>query len=123
MEDEPGVRRLFEAVLAEDGYHVHSVAAGRHALRLVRDVSFDLVIVDMSLPDLDGPDVIREILAEFPYIRVVAVSGAMEGHMRALAYRAGALSVFQKPITPSNLRKAIYVALDSSGSWLGNAAD
>lgn len=119
VEDEAPVRRLFESVLLEDGYHVQSVATGRHALLVLRDVAIDLVIVDMSLPDRDGPDVIRDMLAEFPYIRALAASGAMQGRMRDLAQGAGAIGVFQKPISPRDLRHKVYAALDPSYSWRG----
>ena len=119
IEDEIHVRRLFERVLSEDGYHVTSVGTGRHALFVLRDVAFDVVIVDMSLPDLDGPEIIREILAEFPYIKAVAASGAMEPTLENLARLAGATQVFHKPITPDNLRGTVYAALDPSYSWRG----
>jgi two-component system, OmpR family, KDP operon response regulator KdpE len=121
VEDDASVRKYFEKVLSEDGYCITSVATGRHGLLVARDTAFDLVIVDMSLPDLDGPHVIREIIADFPDIKAIATSGAMEEQMRSLARVAGAVSVFQKPITPRNLRNAVYVALDPSYSWRGTA--
>lgn len=117
------MRRLFEHVLAEDGYYVKSVARGRHALHLLQDVNFDLVIIDMSLPDVDGPEVIREIAAEYPHVIVLASSGAMESHMQTLARSAGASMVFLKPILAEELRKVVYAALDPSYSWRGRGAD
>ena len=123
VEDESGVRRLFEQVLSEDGYLVTSVATGRHALLVSRDVVFDLAIVDMSLPDLEGPDVIRRILEEAPHIKAIAVSGLMEGPMRTLAALAGAIAVFQKPITPKTLREGIFAVLDPSLSWRAKGAN
>jgi len=77
--------------------------------------------VDMSLPDLAGSDVIREVLAEFPHVKAIAMSGVMEGQMRDLASRAGALAVFQKPITPRALRETVFAALDPSFAWKGRA--
>jgi CheY-like chemotaxis protein len=122
VEDEAAVRRLFEQVLSEDGYLVTAVATGRHALLVTRDFAFDLVIVDMSLPDLAGPEVIRQIVEEIPHIKAIAVSGLMEGAMRNLAQTAGALAVFQKPITPRALRDTVFAALDPSYSWRSNRA-
>lgn len=122
VEDDASVRRLFEHVLSEDGYYVTSVGTGRHALLVLRDVAFDAVIVDMSLPDLDGPEVLREIASEFPHIKAVAISGAMERHMQHEARVAGAVASFQKPITPKNLRNVVYTVLDPSYSWRGKGA-
>jgi hypothetical protein len=45
---------FFERVLSADGYYVTDVATGRHALRCLRDTAFDLIVIDMSLPDIDG---------------------------------------------------------------------
>jgi CheY-like chemotaxis protein len=117
VEDEPAVRALFERILSEDGYDVRAVATGRHALLLLRDITVDVVIVDMSLPDRDGPDVIREMLSEFPYIKAVAASGAMEEPMRAIVRLAGAVNIIRKPTSARALRDAVYSALDPSLSW------
>lgn len=123
VEGEPGVRRIFVNVLAEDGYYVTAVATGRHALLVLRDTAFDLVIVDMSLPDLDGPAVIKEIATDYPHIKTLGSSGAMDSHMSALAHAAGAVTVFQKPIPPDKLRSVVYGALDPSYSWRGLGID
>ena len=123
VEDDASVRRLFERVLSEDGYHVISVATGRHALLILRDAAFDMVIVDMSLPDLAGPDVIEQIVTEYPHIKAVAASGAMEQHMQRLARRAGAGWVVRKPISPAQLRISIYAALDPTCSWRSGGGD
>lgn len=114
VEDEDPVRRLFEQILSEDGYYVTAVATGRHALQVVRDTTFDVAIVDMGLPDGDGPDLVRNIVSEFPHIHAVALSGEMGTGMSRLARQAGAVWTAQKPITPQELRNAIYGLLDES---------
>lgn len=120
VEDEPKVSRLFERVLSADGYFVTAVGTARHAQLALRNYIYEVAIVDMSLPDADGPNVIREIIAEYPYMKALAVSGSMVGPMRAQAQSAGAFFVLEKPITTSLLREAVYFALDPSGSWKGN---
>lgn len=119
VEDESDVRLLFERVLAQHVYYVTSVATGGHALFLLRETTFDMIIVDMSLPDRDGPEFVRDVLAEFPYLRALAVSGAMKHPMEMLARSAGAISTFQKPFTPKDLSATVYAALDPSFSWRG----
>ena len=84
VEDDASVRRLFEHVLSEDGYYVTSVGTGRHALLVLRDVAFDAVIVDMSLPDLDGPEALQA-LRELPgsaNMPAIAISGMDEHDAR-----------------------------------------
>jgi DNA-binding response OmpR family regulator len=121
VEDEAGVRRLFQRILAEDGYHVVTAATGGHARLLARDTSVDIAIVDMSLPDEDGPDLIRHFRAEYPFMRILACSGNMAGSMRSLALSAGATALIAKPIATRKLQEAVYSLVDPSLSWLSNS--
>ena len=122
IDDDAGVLNLFANVLAEDGYYVTAVATGRHAMWALRETAFDLAIVDMGLPDGDGPFLIREMLSEAPHLKVLATSGDMAQAMRSLASLAGATAVFGKPITPRKLRNVVYAALDASYSWRASSA-
>jgi DNA-binding response OmpR family regulator len=63
VEDDPSVGRLFERILSEEGYLVRLVGTGRAAARYAADYDCRVGIVDMSLPDMDGADVIRLILS------------------------------------------------------------
>ncbi len=117
------MRQFLDYVLSEDGYHVTTVTTGRHALRVLQDLACDVAVVDMSLPDMDGPHLIREIIAEYPHIKTIAASGAMENRMEHLAQSAGAVRVIRKPITPKDFRIAVYAALDPSYSWRAKSAD
>ena len=118
IDDEAVVRRLFEAILAEDGYSVTGTATARHGLSLLQDTEFDLIIADMSLPDADGLDLIREIRHDFPHMKVLAVSGFMEGPLRQMAISAGATGTLGKPAAPGEVRQAVYRALDDTLSWV-----
>jgi CheY-like chemotaxis protein len=122
IEDEELVRRLFEAVLSQDGYYVTAVGSGRHGLFTLRHSEFDLAIVDMSLPDSDGPDMIRQILGEFPHIKMLALSGGMGEPMRRLAQLAGAHAICPKPVAPQTLLRAVYQLIDPSCSWSGKTS-
>jgi CheY-like chemotaxis protein len=121
VDDEPNVRNLFLTILAEDGYYVTAVATARHALLVLREREVELVILDLSLPDADGLELVREIHAEFPYTRVLAVSGFMDKAMHGIASSAGATATLAKPTTPRKFRDAVYRSLDGSCSWLGSA--
>jgi len=121
VDDDRGIARLFERILSEDGYLVGVVHSGRDALRAVSDRDYTLAIIDMSLPDMDGADVIQAIRAEWPYIRIVAVSGAMTPAMEVIARRAGACVLQSKPMKPNDLRTAVYRSIDPTNCWLARA--
>lgn len=117
IEDEAMVRKVFERTLSQDGYHVTGVASAKQALCAAENEAFDVVIVDMGLPDGDGPEVLRQIVAEVPYTKALAVSGEMGGPMSHLAIQAGAARTIQKPITPGGLRSVVYQLIDQECTW------
>jgi CheY-like chemotaxis protein len=121
VDDEPEVRNLFERVLSEDGYYTTAVGTARQALAAVRHEDFDVVILDLSLPDEDGLETTRQIRAEGPHLRILAVSGFMVGDMPSVALAAGATATLLKPTTPPTLLRTVYRLLDASGGWMGRS--
>jgi CheY-like chemotaxis protein len=119
VDDEPSIQVLFEQVLSEIGYHVAVVGRARQAMAQLRHRQFDLVILDLSLPDGDGLDTIRQIRSEFVDLKVLAISGFMVGDMLNELVAAGATDALRKPTTPEQLRYSVYRVLDSSGGWRG----
>jgi CheY-like chemotaxis protein len=121
VDDEPDVRNLFERVLSEDGYYTTAVGTARQALAAVRNGDFDVVILDLSLPDEDGLETTRQIRAEASHLRILAVSGFMVGDMSSVALAAGATATLLKPTTPPTLLRTVYRLLDASGGWMGSS--
>ncbi len=119
VEDEPKLRSFFEEILSGDGYLVKVVGTVRHARYVVRNGEFEILISDMSLPDGDGPDLIRDIHAEYPHIKILAISGGMLKGMAHLAWSAGASASLLKPITSTELRYCVYELIDPTCSWSG----
>jgi CheY-like chemotaxis protein len=119
VDDEPAVRALFDHVLSEDGYWVSAVGTAREALRALSDTTFEVAVIDLSLPDEDGFEVVRQIRAQFPEVKILAVSGFMVGSVPVKAVAAGASATLRKPMSPGKLRDAVYRLLDPSGMWLG----
>ena len=117
VDDEPAVRALFDRHLAEDGYHVTAVETGWQALAAAQKTTFDVIVVDLSLPDIDGIEAIRTFHSDFPWIKILAVSGYMTANVPRLALFAGATAVLEKPTTSWELRKAVYRLLDPTGRW------
>jgi response regulator receiver domain-containing protein len=70
VDDEPSVRTFFDRVLSEDGYYVDAVGTARQALRALCDRAFEVALVDLSLPDGDGVELMRQMRAEAPFLRI-----------------------------------------------------
>jgi DNA-binding response OmpR family regulator len=119
VDDEPSVRTFFDRVLSEDGYYVDAVGTARQALRALGDGAFEVVLVDISLPDIDGVKLMRQMRMDAPYLRILATSGFLVGTMVDVVMMAGATATLEKPTTPDELRNAVYRLLEPSGGWCG----
>ena len=107
VDDEYDIRTFFTQILLEEGYCVTAVATARHALAAVRNGEFELVVLDLSLPDSDGLELTRQIRSELPHLRILAISGFMVGDMPREAVAAGASATLPKPTTASSVRRKV----------------
>jgi len=119
VDDELIVRTLFDRILSEDGYCVDAVGTARQALQVLCDRAFEVALVDLSLPDRDGVELVQHIRLDAPYLPILATSGCMVGTMADVVIAAGATATLKKPATPDQLRNAIYRLLGPSGGWCG----
>ena len=97
IDDEPDIREGLEALLANEGYQVQLAASGSEGLKRLEAASFDLVLLDLMMPELSGMQVLEEIRArdrDTPVFLITAY-GSVEVAVKAL--KAGASDYFPKP--------------------------
>jgi len=101
VEDEEKMRDLLRRMLERASFTVMTAPHGREALKLFRERPVDLAITDLMMPEMDGFELIRELTAQWPSIRIIAISGA---DLRLdMARRLGAKAVLKKPVTGAAL--------------------
>ena len=113
VEDHEDSRDLLTQTL-EDDYELASAANGREALAQAREVRPDLILMDLTLPVLDGWEATRQLKAdeELRVIPVIALTAhAMSGD-EGRARAAGCDDYVSKPISPAHLRGKIETWLD-----------
>lgn len=94
--------------MSRSSYRVEGVGSGHEALEYLAQEPFDVVLCDLVLRGRrDGIDVTREIVANYPGVRVVVFSGAESGERKVQALEAGAFSYLAKPINHDELLHAI----------------
>ena len=104
-----GLRTLFAG---QTGVEIVGVATdGRMAVRLARELSPDLVIMDIGMPELNGIDATRQIRSEMPRIKVLAVSMHADRQYVAGMLSAGAAGYVVKDSAFSDLMKAVEMVL------------
>ncbi|WP_114951836.1 response regulator transcription factor [Sphingosinicella terrae] len=110
VEDDPALLTLLQASVSYGGFTSESVASGRAALDIFRSRSFDAVLVDLGLPDLDGGEVLRK-LREMSDVPILVVSGRDSERDKIDALDRGADDYIPKPFLPGELLARIRAAL------------
>lgn len=128
VEDESAIADAVLYALRAEAYEVEHVLLGREGLQRLRDENFDLVVLDVGLPDLGGFDVCRELrtFSEVPVIFLTARDGEID---RVLGLELGADDYMAKPFSPRELVARVRARLRRSaapanepGSWRQHGA-
>lgn len=115
IEDDEDLRRVLEQTLVSAGYQVRTAEDGKQAIPLCRAQAPDLVITDIYMPNKDGLEVIMELRAGFPRVKIVAISGQISRkNMLPVAGTLGAIRTLAKPFDPSELLAAVEEVLESA---------
>jgi len=112
VDDEPVVVKSCERTLAPEGYSVDTASNGKEAIGKLGKDSFDLVITDLKMPDMDGIELIRWIRNSKPNIGVVVITGypSQESIKEALGLRI--LDYLPKPFSPNLLIEVTQKAME-----------
>jgi two-component system invasion response regulator UvrY len=110
VDDHAIVRQGLRQILVESGkvILVGEAERGAEAIRQVREGGWEVVVLDISLPDRNGIEVLKQIKKEFPKIRVLMLSMHDEGLYAIRALKAGASGYITKQSAPSELMAAIH---------------
>lgn len=92
---------------------IGEAADGRAVLELVKDLSPDIVIMDISMPDLNGIDATRRITAEHPNVKVIALSMHYDKQFVSEIFTAGASGYLLKDCAFDELEHAIRIVIDN----------
>ncbi len=113
VEDEPVVRRLVVRSLRDAGYRVESAEDGVEALKRFGDESFDLLLTDVVMPNLGGPELVSKLRARQPDLRVLYMSGYAEERLATDGRVAADLELIQKRFERAALLARIRGILDA----------
>lgn len=115
VDDDPLLCSLLEMALGREGYQTHVVYSGRAALDALANESFDLILLDIMMADLNGFDVIRQLQAspESAAIPVIFLTARVDAISQRVGMDAGAVEYLTKPITPDDLIARVRATLAS----------
>jgi CheY-like chemotaxis protein len=123
IDDDPAVRAAMQMVLERDGFEVNAVGDGPTGIKLVAAEDFDLLLVDLFMPGMDGLETIRQVHRHKPGLPVIIMSGlsfayagAQPPDFLAMAGKLGAVGNLKKPFRP---RELLAVVAEGLGTPLG----
>lgn len=112
-EDEPRIASFLEKGLRASGYTTVTVDDGRLAARMARDEDFDLVILDLGLPSMDGMDVLREVRGQGHRLPIVILTARTEEGAAVDGFDGGADDYVVKPFRFEELLARVRARLRS----------
>jgi two-component system response regulator HydG len=113
IDDDEAIRDGCYHTLSREGYEVVTAATGRSGLKAFEESSFDLVLLDMRMPDLGGMEVLNQIKEQDPQAVIIVISGFGTIPLAVEAMKAGAYDFFPKPFEPDELRILVKRAMDT----------
>lgn len=103
VDDEKGLRIGTQRLLEDEGYEVETADCGEEGIRLGKSKEFDVAVIDLKMPDIDGLEVLKEIKNTFPNT-ICFIATAYASYDTAIqSTRLGAFSYIPKPFTPEEL--------------------
>lgn len=114
VDDEPNIRLLVDQALGVEGYEVLTAVDGEHALKKFTCGVFDLVLLDLKMPGLNGMEALRRVKKRKPGQPVIVMTAFATVETAASAMRLGAVDYLQKPFTPEEIRAIVKSVLTRS---------
>ena len=106
VDDEEVVRLSHLRSLEGTDCNAQTVEDGREAISVMEQQPFDVVLLDLRMPDLDGMDVLKTIKQRWPDSEVVVITGYPSIETAKEAVRLGAFNYLTKPVGPNDVIKA-----------------
>jgi len=115
VDDDAGILELTQTVLAEAGYDVETAPSGTDAVRVARENRFDLVLLDINMPEMDGWETLRILKTDIDSATVPVVMFSIKSEVRDKVHglQEGAVGYITKPFAVDDLLAGVRRVLES----------
>lgn len=111
VDDEPLMCKSLRLLLENEGHEVSTVTLAREAMALFRQAEYDLVLLDINMPEMDGLQLMDEIRTSRPETFVIMITGRASVNSAVAALRKGAFDYLRKPFEHDELLNTVRNAL------------
>lgn len=112
IDDEAEIREGLELLLTSEGYSVTSAETGESGLARLGEEPYDLLLLDVSLPDRNGLDLLRDIRLRDPHLPIVLITAYGSIDMARQAFKSGAQDYITKPWSNDELLAQVSLAVE-----------
>lgn len=113
IDDEPIVGKRLKPALEKSGYEVEIYETGAAALKRIEEKSFDIVVTDVRMDEVDGMDILASVTEKAPRTKVIIITGYATIELAREALAKGAFDFIAKPFKPDDLRETIQKAVSA----------
>lgn len=114
VDDEPHMRVTLSDILEDEGYQVEIAASGEMAVEMCREEEYDVVLLDVRMPGIDGVEAFSRIRRHRPGVRVVMMSAYSMDDLKQQALADGAIAFMTKPLDIEKVVKLIDEVSDTA---------
>nr|PZN18577.1 MAG: hypothetical protein DIU80_22750 [Chloroflexota bacterium] len=113
VDDDPGIRRMFQVLLTDTGYRVSVASSGEEALAYLDLVTPDLILMDLLLPGISGQEVMEKVKGDErkPFIPIILITARGDKEAKVMALDAGADDFLVKPVDFTELLARVRAML------------
>lgn len=113
VDDDPEVRMTTRDFLSSKGYVVTAASGGREALTLLESSDPDVVLLDVAMPDMDGMETLRHLVAARPTLPVIMITANSDIEITSKVLQMGAADYVPKPFDLDYLDQAVSIQLSA----------
>jgi DNA-binding NtrC family response regulator len=113
VDDESGIVEILCEIFSANGYETVGCTSGKEALEILMEQSFDLILTDLRMPEMDGLELLKAVKKTEQNLVVIIMTADAEKHTVLEAEKAGARAFIFKPLNSQELLTMISHAVES----------
>ena len=111
LDDEKNIRLTVKRCLESPEVLIEDAINGEEALIKLSESVFDLLLLDLKLPGMDGMEILRQVRKLYPDMKVIIISAHGSIQTAVEAMKEGAVDFLEKPFAPNDIRQLVFKAL------------